>query len=450
MGVTSNLPILTRKAVIFGAIPIMLANAGAPLAGFVDIWVIGNYAFESSTALAAIGLGVVIYGIFYWGFGFLRMSTGGLSAQAHGAGNQADVQAHLFRAVPMGFAIGLLIFLFQAPLVGLLMQFFPASHEVSAGARQYLSARLWGLPATLGSIALMGWFIGLAKPKRALFMQIVLNFINVPLSILFVAVFGWELRGVGFASAIAEWGGLLAGIILATGEINLRGGLKRQVLNAQILLDIQALKRLGVTNSNIFIRTIALTLGFTFFARAATEQGTVFLASHTILMQFITMMALIMDAFAHVAEAHAGAAFGARDKKKFKHAVRLTSEFSFVFAVFCAGFAIIFGPYIIDLMTDNEIVRQTAKTYLPLCALTPIIGFGAWQLDGIYIGITRTKAMRNAGIIALIMYLFVHYLLAGRYGGAGVWFAFLFYYFARAVTMLPAWPGILRDMEKLS
>ncbi len=439
---------LTRKAVLLGAIPIMIANAGAPIVGFVDTWVIGN--FVGREALAAIGLGAVIYGIFYWGFGFLRMSTGGLSAQAHGAGDQRAVQAHLFRAVPMGFCIGLLIFAFQYPLINAIMKVFPAAPDVDAGARAYLHARLWGLPATLSSIALMGWFIGLARPKRALYMQVVLNLVNAPLSVLFVAFYGWGLSGVGLASAIGEWAGLGAGLMLAAREIHRRGGFDCTILHAKTLFDGQALRKLGTANLNIFIRTVALTLGFTFFSRAATEQGTTFLAAHTILLQFITLIALVLDAFAHVAEAWVGAAFGAKDEKRFDRAVRLTTEFSIVFALLSGLFIYLFGPYIIDMITDNMLVRETARTYLPFCALAPVLGFGAWQLDGIYIGVTRTKAMRNAGVAAVLIYLAAHTLLVPVYGGAGVWAAFLIYYVVRGLTMLPAWPGIKRDLQAIS
>ena len=436
---------LTRKGVLLGALPIMLANAAAPIVGFVDTWVIGN--FEGKEALAGIGLGAVVFGLFYWGFGFLRMSTAGLSAQAAGAEDQSAVQAHLFRAVPMGFAIGTLLLLLQFLLVPLILQFFPAESSVAQGAHTYVSARLYGLPATLSSIALMGWFIGLARPKRALYMQIVLNLINAPLSILFVVHFGWGIFGVGIASAIAEWCGLLAGLVLAAQEIKSRGGFDRLAAKLSNLLDMAALKKLGTANSNIFIRTIALTLGFTFFARAATAQGTTFLAGHTVLMQFITMIALVLDSFAHVAEAHVGAAYGAKDERRFNKAVRLTTEFSFVFAVLC-GLAVYFlGPFIIDMITDSEDVRQSARTYLPYCALAPVVGFGAWQLDGIFIGITRTAAMRNAGVAAVLIYLPAHYMLEPKFGGAGVWSAFLIYYVVRGATMLPAWSAIKRDLR---
>jgi MATE family multidrug resistance protein len=437
--------LLMRRHVLAGAFPIMLANASPAIVGLVDTWVIGQYA--GTVSLAAIGLGAAIYGIFFWGFGFLRMSTAGLSAQADGANDQTAVQAHLFRAVPMGFVIGTLLLLLQGVLLGILLPLYSAPADVETGARTYIQARLWGIPATLSSIVLMGWFIGLARPKLALYMQIVLNFINAPLSVYLAAGLGWNIFGVGIASSIAEWCGLLAGLVLAAFEIKRRGGFDRLALRMQTLLDVAALKKLGTANGNLFIRTIMLTLGFQFFARAAAVQGTVFLAGFQVLMQFITLIALVLDSFAHVAEAHVGAAFGAKDEKKFDRAVRLTSEFSLVFAFLCAATVMLLGPIVIDFISDDPAVRESAKTYMPYCALAPIVGFAAWQLDGIFIGITRTAAMRNAGIAAVIIYLAAHYILEPRFAGVGVWLAFLIYYMARALTMLPAWSNIKRDLR---
>ncbi len=436
---------LTRKTVFLGAVPIMLANGLAPIVSLVDIWVVGNYI--GKTALAAIGLGTVIFGLFYWGFGFLRMSTSGLSAQADGAGDRRGVQAHLFRALPMGLCIGLIILALQYWLLGAVLSFFPAEDTVHHGARTYLHARLWGLPATLASLALMGWFIGLARPKRALYMQIALNLINAPLSVLLVVKFDMGIYGVGIASAIAEWGGLFAGLLLAGQEIKTRGGFDKRVAQLKSLLHLPDLKKLATANGNIFVRTMALNFGFLFFARAAAVQGTLFLAGFAVLMQFITMTALILDSFANVAEAHVGAAYGARDEARFNKAVRLTSESAAFFAVLCTLGIYFGGSFIIDMLTPDIAVRQSARTYLLYCALVPIMGASAWQLDGIFIGITRTTAMRNAGVLAVLIYVPVHFLLAPRFGGAGVWSAFLIYYIARALTMLPAWKGIKRDLR---
>lgn len=438
-------PLLTRKGVFFGAAPIMVAASLAPLVSLVDIWVVGN--FIGKTALAAIGLGTVIYGLFYWGFGFLRMSTSGLSAQADGAGDGRDVQAHLFRAVPMGLVIGTSVALLQTIILAALFVFFPAEADVTQGAHTYLYARLWGLPATLASLALMGWFIGLARPKRALYMQIVLNLVNAPLSIILVSKFGMGVFGVGIASAIAEWCGLFAGLALAAHEIKIRGGFDKSVVQLKPLLHLPALKKLASANGNIFIRTMALNFGFLFFASAATKQGTLFLAGFTVLMQFITMTALVLDSFANVAEAHVGAAYGAKDTARFERAVRLTSENAAFFAALCAVGIYFGGPYVIDILTPAPDVRESARTYLGFCACVPLMGMAAWQLDGIFIGVTRTAAMRNAGVVAVLLYLVAHYTLAPKFGGAGVWSAFLLYYIARAVTMLPAWKNIKRDLR---
>lgn len=444
--ISTTLP-LSRRAVLAQSWPIMLANALAPVVGIVDTLVIGRY--TSTSALAGIGLGAVIYGIAYWGFGFLRMSTAGLAAQSDGANDQTEVQAHLFRAVPLGLFIGLLVCVLQTILLAVAFKVFTASPTIEDSAASYIRARLWGLPATLGSIALMGWFVGISRAGRALSMQIVLNIVNIILSPIFVIVLGWGLFGVGIASAIAEWIGLVAGLSLAWAEIKKRGGLRDGALSRSRLLDIAALKKLGISNSNIFIRTMTLTVGFTFFGNAAASEGEVFLASNHILMQFITMIALVLDAFAHTAEAVTGAAFGAKNKSRFDRAVRLTTEFSAAFALLSGIIIMMLGPFVIAVLTKDPAVVDTALTYLPYCALVPVIGFAAYQMDGIFIGTTQTRAMRNAGIMSVLIYLGVHQILQPRFGPHGLWMAFLVYYAARAVTLGLYYPTITRQIQAI-
>lgn len=423
----------------------MLANAATPMVGFVDTLVIAHY--STTTALAGIGLGAVIYAIFYWGFGFLRMSTAGLVAQSEGQNHQRDVQAHLFRAVPLGFFIGLFIFAAQLLLLKLLFNIFTANAPIESAAREYIQARLWGLPAFLGGTALMGWFIGLGKSGRALTMQIWLNVVNIILSPLFVIVFGWGIFGVGIATAIADWAGLAAGLLLASREIKTRGGLYKEILTRKILLAWEDIRKLGVNNINIFIRTICLTIGFSFFGNAAASEGETFLAGYHILLQFITVIALVLDGFAHTAEATVGAAFGAKNKTAFDRAVRLTSEFSLIFALLCFAAVLTLGPAVINLITPDTAVRASANTYLIYCALVPIVGFAAYQLDGIFIGTTQTAAMRNSGIAAILIYLGAHYLIAPKLGPSGIWVAFLIYYMARWMTMIVAYPHVRRKAD---
>jgi len=412
---------LTRKNIFAQSWPIMLANAAAPVVGLVDTFVIGRFA--TTTALAGIGLGAVIYAIAYWGFGFLRMSTAGLTAQSDGAQDEGNVQTHLVRAVPLGLAIGLFIFMAQIPLLAGAFKIFTGTPEVESAAATYIGARLWGLPATLASIALMGWFVGISRSSLALKMQLVLNAVNIVLSPVFVIQFGWGLWGVGIASAIAEWCGLAAGLWLAFSAIKKRGGFRRNILSKKVLLDPSAMKKLGITNSNIFIRTLCLTLGFSFFGNAAAAQGVIFLAGYHILMQFITMVALVLDAFAHTAEAVTGAAYGAKNRKRFDKAVKLTTEFSVIFAMLIGLLIYFGGPYFIAMLTQDPDVIASARRYLPYCALTPIVGFAAWQFDGIFIGTTKTREMRNAGIAAVAIYIAAHYVITPKLGKDGIWIA---------------------------
>ena len=418
----------------------MLANAVAPVVGLVDTLVIGR--FVGTQALAGIGLGAVIYGIVYWGFGFLRMSTAGLTAQDDGADNLAGVQGHILRAIPLGLLIGALVFALQLLLLPATFAIFTAPPELEGSASSYIQARLWGLPATLGTIALMGWFVGISRAGLALQLQIVLNLVNIILSPLFVIVFGARLYGVGLASAVAEWAGLLMGLMLMRRAFIRRGGLQSGVVTRANLLDPVQLKRLGIANSNIFIRTLMLTLGFNFFGNAASSEGALFMAANHIHMQLITMSALVLDAFAHTAEAVTGAAYGARDQRRFNRAVQLTTKFSALFALGIGALIWLGGPLLIDLLSVDPAVREMARTYLPYAALAPVIGFGAYQMDGIFIGTIRTAEMRNAGLMAVALYIGAHFLIVPSFGNAGIWLAFLFYYAVRALTLIIYYPRI--------
>lgn len=426
--------ILTRRQVFAQSWPIILANAAIGMAGIVDTFVIGRYA--AGSAMAGMGAGAAIYGVIYWGFGFLRMTTAGLSAQAAGAEDETAIQSHLFRAVPLGILLGLMVLALQYVILLAAFYFYQASPSVEADGQLYIKARLWGLPAYLGLIAIMGWFIGLGRAGYALIMQLIFNGLNILLSFWFVAGLGWELFGVGIATAIAEWAGLAAGIILALRVIQSRGGLKTDLLTRANLFDVKALTTLGEANTNIFIRTAALTFGFAFFSNAAAMESETFLAAHHIHLQIITLSAFILDGFANTAEARAGAAYGAQSRQRFDRAVRLTTEFAILFGGLCSLFIYGFGDWIIETLTTDIDIRQMAKTYLPFCAAVPLLGAAAFQLDGVFIGTTRTKEMRNTAIAALAIYLVIHFTLPVSMGPARIWIAFWCYYIARALTLL--------------
>lgn len=431
---------LTRRQVFAQSWPVILANAAIGLAGIVDTIVIGRYA--AASAMAGMGAGAAIYGFIYWGFGFLRMTTAGLSAQAAGAQDEQAIQSHLFRAVPLGILIGLIVLALQFVIMAAAFYFYQADPSVEADGQVYIRARLWGLPAYLGLIAIMGWLIGLGRAGYALIMQLVFNGLNIILSFLLVGYFGWDLFGVGIATAIAEWVGLGAGIILALRVIQERGGLNKSLMKRGNLLDIKALTTLGEANTNIFIRTAALTFAFAFFSNAAAMQSETFLAAHHIHLQLITLSAFVLDGFANTAEARVGAAYGAQSRPQFDRAVRLTTEFALLFGLICSGLIYVFGDTIIDTMAKDADIRAMAKTYLPFCAAVPFLGASAYQMDGIFIGTTRTREMRNAGLAALAIYLFIDYAMPEALGPQKIWLAFWAYYIARAVTLLYYYPKV--------
>ena len=435
---------LTARMVFGQSWPIMLANAAAPLVGLVDTLVVGR--FVGTEALAGIGLGAVVYGVLYWSFGFLRMSTAGLAAQDDGAGNALGVQGHILRAVPLGLLIGAVVLALQAVLLPGLFSLYTAGAGLEGSAQDYIRARLWGLPAVLGTFALMGWFVGISRSGRALQLQLVLNAVNLVLSPLFVLQFGAGLYGVGLATAIAEWAGLGAGLWLMQREVTRRGGWAPGVAARAHLLDRAQLAKLGVANSNIFIRALTLTLGFNFFGNAAASEGELFMAANHIHLQLITMSAFVLDAFAHTAEAVTGAAYGARDRARFDRAVRLTTRFSFAFALALGALIWLGGPFVIDLLSVDPAVRDVGRAYLPYAALAPVIGFAAYQMDGIFIGTTRTAEMRNAGLLSVALYIAAHFALVPWLGATGIWVAFLFFYAFRAVALGLYYPRILRHI----
>ncbi|MBC6411498.1 MAG: MATE family efflux transporter, partial [Hyphomonadaceae bacterium] len=388
-----------------------------------------------------------IYGIVYWGFGFLRMSTAGLAAQSDGQNDPLAVRLHLLRAVPSGLLLGLIVWAMQIWILPLVFTIYTASETIESAATIYISARLWGLPATLGSMAVMGWFVGISRSQYALILQIVLNVVNAFLSLYFVIRLDWGLYGVGIASAVAEWAGLGTGLWLASREFRRRAHGDNMFPGVSNFFDLPALQKLGVTHSNIFIRTLALTFGFNFFANAAATEGEVFLAANHIHLQFITMGALVLDAFAHTAEAVTGAAYGARNRMRFDRAVKLTTQYSAGFAILFGLIILLAGPWVIDILSIDPAVRDMGRIYLPYCALVPVFGFAAWQLDGIFIGTTRTREMRDAGIIAVLIYLAAHFVLQPGLGGTGIWVAFLIYYVARALTLAVYVPSIRRSLQ---
>jgi MATE family multidrug resistance protein len=422
----------------------MVGQASIPLVGIVDATVIGRTG--DAAALAGVALGATIISLIFWSFGFLRMGLTGLTAQADGAGDRREVEALLLRGLVIGGGIGLVLLMLQVPLGKLAFALMAGGAEVSREASAYVGFRFFGAPAALAVFAVNGWLLGLGRTRDALVLQIVMNTANIALDLLFVWGFGMGAGGVGLGTAGAEWIALLTGLVLAArilgrGPIALWHGFSRAEL-----LERAALTRLFAVNRDLMVRTIALLAIFTWFANAGARIGAATLAANHVLLQFVSVAAFVLDAFAFTAEARVGNAIGARSRIAFLRAIRLTGEFSLAGAVLLAAVFWFGGSFAIGLITTDPQVRAIARDFLIFAALIPVLGLPGWMLDGIFIGATQGKALRNAAIVATSLYLALDLVLR-PYGNTGVWIAMAASYLFRAGTLGAYFPALLRSVD---
>ena len=398
--------------------PFILSNVTVPILGVVDTAVVGQ--LGQAAPIGAVGLGAVILASLYWVFSFLRMGTGGLAAQAHGAGDLAERDATLHRALVIAAIAGGVIILAQVLLIWGALRLAPASPEVEALATRYLAIRIWGAPATIALYALNGWLIAVERTRSVLALQLWINGINAVLDLAFVIGFGWGVEGVAVASLIAETSGLAFGLWLcreAFGE-PLAAALVR-------LRDRVAIRRMVTVNSAILLRTILLQGAFTAFMFLSAGQGDVPLAANQVLMQFLSITAFALDGFATAAETLVGQAVGSRRGGDVDRAAALTMRWGVGGSLAMALAFATSGPLLIDLMTSAPEVRAAARHYLPWVVAAPMIGVVSWMYDGIFIGATMTRAMLQVVAASVAVYVLLLLALMGPFGNHGLWAALM-------------------------
>jgi MATE family multidrug resistance protein len=409
----------------------VLSNATVPLLGAVDTGVIGQ--IGQAAPIGAVGIGAVILASFYWIFSFLRMGTTGLAAQAQGRGDTDERNAVLIRALLIGITVGLVLVLAQGALFWGAFRLAPASPEVEAMARQYLSIRIWGAPATIALYAITGWLIALERTRGVLILQLWMNGLNIGLDLWFVLGLGWAIPGVATATLIAEWSGLALGLWLC--RDGLRAGSAR-------LLETAALRRMAGVNGDIMIRSVLLQGSFTAFLFFGAGLGDVTLAANQVLLQFLEVTAYALDGFAFAAETLVGQAVGARWRDGVRQSVRIAFQWGIGGAVALSAIFALAGPAIVDLMTTAPEVRETARHFLWWLVVGPLIGITSWTYDGIFIGATATRAMRNAMILCVGVYALALAVLLPAFGNHGLWAALMVLNLLRGLTLARLWPRI--------
>ena len=428
---------LTHRRVLRIAIPIMVSNATVPILGAVDTGVVGQIGLPQP--IGAVGMGAIILAFVYWIFGFLRMGTTGLVAQARGAGDVAETGALLMRALMIAGGAGAVFIVFQVPIFWLAFQMSPASAEVEALARDYLAIRVWGAPFAIATFALNGWLIAMERTRGVMVLQLVMNAVNMVLDLWFVLGLGWGVEGVAIATLVAEFTGVALGLWMCREAFA-----GDQWKDLARILDPARLKRMAQVNGDILLRSLMLQFGFAFFMFRSADHGDVALAANQVLMQFLEISAFALDGFAFAAEALVGGAFGARRPGALRRAAVMSSAWGLGCVAALAAAFWLAGGAVIDLMTTSEEVRAAAREFLPWCALAPVVGLPAFMLDGIFIGATRSRDMRNAMAWSLAVYLAAWWVLTALLGTHGLWAALMVFFVARGVTLFLRYPALER------
>jgi MATE family multidrug resistance protein len=425
--------------------PIILANASVPLLGLVDTAVIGN--IGSITDLGAIAFGALIFSFVYWSFGFLRMGTTGFAAQASGAGDEQEVRAVLGRALLIALCLGMVLILIQWPIGLAAFSLLDGSAPVEAVAQQYFDIRIWGAPATLATFALMGLLIGLGKSRTLLIVQLFLNGLNILLDVWFAGILGWGASGIALGTVIAEWTTVLLAGWLVYRTLNQRKVSADEFWPKAKIMDLSALLKTASANLDIMLRTLILVFSFAFFINQSAKFGDTVLASNHILLQLIAFSAFFLDGYAFVVEALVGGAIGAKRRDVFDLAVRRSTVLALITAILLALVIALVGDIAVMLMTDISSVRLAANQLLPFAALYVLFSFAAFQLDGIFIGASFTRQMRDAAALSIVVYFIAWWALSDQHGIQGLWGAMIIYVVARAVALLLFYPSLRRSVR---
>ena len=428
---------ITHKRVLSIALPIVISNATVPILGAVDTGVIGQ--LGGAAPIGAVGIGAIILGALYWIFGFLRMGTVGLTSQALGAGDAQEVRALFFRSAGIGVLAGLAFIIFQIPIFAGAFWIAPASTQVESLARDYMSIRVWSAPAAIAIYGLSGWLIAQERTRAVLMIQLFMNVTNIILDFWFVLGLGLGVEGVAVATLIAEWGGLALGLYLCRQVFRgLALSWWQQIANRRRVIYMMQV------NGDILIRSVLLQAGFVSFLFFGAELGDVTLAANQVLLQFVYLASYAMDGFVFAAESLVGQAMGARAVAQLRRGASVAAVWAFGTAFALAAGFWIMGPFVIDVMAKDPAVQQAARLYLPHMVAAPLLGALAWMLDGVFIGATRTKDMRNMMVLSFLGYCGLVLLLLPSFGNHGLWMAMNGFFILRGVSLALRYPALER------
>jgi len=405
----------------------------------VDTAIVGH--LDSELYIGAIALAAMIFNFIYWNFGFLRMGTSGFTAQAFGAKNRQEIVNVLLRALSIAFLLGAIFVLFQYMILKVAFYFVEATPDMQQYVKDYFLIYIWAAPAVLGMYVMSGWFIGMQDARTPMIISISTNLVNIGLSLLFVYGFGMQIKGVALGSALAQYFALFLSFICWY----LKHRSLKKYFSLDYLSDKSGFAPFFRVNRDIFLRSLALVMVTTFFTYASAKTGEVYLAVNALLMQLFIFFSYMMDGFAYSAEALTGRFMGAGDrsllrlfiKRIFMWGIGLALSFTLLYALFSGS--------ILSLLTDKPVIIEAASGFRFWVLLFPLAGFAAFLWDGIYIGMTASRQMRNSMFVAVVFFFISYSILFPIWGNNGLWFSFILYLFMRGAMQTLLFPSILRN-----
>ncbi len=411
------------------SVPMIISNISTPILGLVDTAVMGH--LDSAHYLAAVALSGIVFSFLFWGVGFLRMGTTGLTAQAFGAGRLSELKAILLRALLLAWLIACVLLSLQKIIAWLAFSLMHSSAEVDVLAVQYFDIRIWSAPAALSMYVISGWLIGMQQVKAALIMVLTTNISNIVLDIVFVYGLHMQVEGVALATVCAEYVGVLTGVLV------LRHYWKQLhvVYSWSRVFSLHYFKSLLLININIFIRTWCLIFAFGFFTAKGALLGEAVLAANAVLLNFQTFMAYALDGFAHAAEALVGKSAGQKDIKLLRIQVRVAGFWCFIVACMFSLVYLFAGELIIQGLTNLQDVRKIAIHYLPWTVFMPLIAFGCYLFDGVFIGAMLSRQMRDSMLLALLLCYVPCWYFTQSLANDGLWLSMMCFMLARSLTM---------------
>ncbi len=412
------------------AIPNIISNISIPLLSLVHIAIAGRIGGES--VISALAIGTSIFNLIYWIFSFIRMGTSGLTAQAYGAEDRQEITDILARSVIIALAIGLVLIVANRPLGRICVNIMHGSEQASQMALEYFYARIWAVPAGIANFALQGWYIGMQDSKNPMIVAIASNIINAVFCVLFVFEMDLGIAGIGFGTVVAQYSGLA----LYLGIWLRKYGLYRHFIRLKESFDMEKMVRFLHINKDIFLRTLCIVIVYTFFTAASARFGDTILATNTILMELFLMFSYMTDGFAYAAESLVGRFVGAKDGVSLRKSIGLLFLWSAVAAVLYAGTYLGFWRDIMWMFSDSAEIVACAGEYIWWVIFIIVICFVPFLIDGILVGATKTKVLRNSVFISTAVFFGLFYSLAGWLGNTAIWIAFSAYVISRGIYLV--------------